>query len=638
MNALYLMENGEILRLKPKTYEIEIPDDSTAPVSNIVQSESAVETVNALLATQTLTRRNATRRTARGGRGRGTTRGRGRGRAIRPPQTLLEQVPEAAIEVVEAVVQNMFTREQMRMALVRSNMNADAAINILFDGGDAEDEEEDEEENEFDDEFDDDEDEEEEDEDAEDEDAEEPDAENVIVADLELETATEITVNDDNSKSTNIKPTVINSETNSTKPNVDSCASVPKTSFRQDMIESVDPVPNITVFDQIILVESEYTYKSITSLSSDLVALADNYIDLIPETDPEANNEKSVPSIKPIRKYTIENMDFGELRLQETVPLPLSCPNTPFKDTQMETSDIPSNSITTETSKFECDVDEMNTSVPIFSRLCSSDSLCFFTTSNSFYGMFVDAKLAENIQTPKNLQKLPEEIKIDFQHMEVKCLNALVYTKTKGVFSFGFEPHIRLMPDSCSNASSQDEETSLATNQLFTSEELRSIRRQAMQEVYGDPDYSDEYSEDEDSETEVDIVRAIERIKKDKGSVKFKIGSLVTKSSGIIYPTGTKCFYEGMAYELSQNFNKASGSRSEDVKLTPGNKTVCAETVTFLDSKITNAAEDGVIVAMNGQFACVQFLNEEFDIVSVKDLKARSVKVAATDFLKNIIK
>jgi hypothetical protein len=244
--------------------------------------------------------------------------------------------------------------------------------------------------------------------------------------------------------------------------------------------------------------------------------------------------------------------------------------------------------------------------------------------------MFVDTKLIEKVKTPKNLQKLPEEIDNDYQHMEVKCLNALVYTKTKGVFSFGFEPHIRLMPDACSNASSQDEETLLATNQLFSSEELRGIRRQAMQEVYGDPDYSDEYSEDEDSETEVDIVRAIERIKKDKGSVKFKIGSLVTKSSGIIYPTGTKCFYEGMAYELSQNFNKGSGTRSEDVKLTPGDKTVCAETVTFLDSRITNAAEDGVIVAMNGQFACVQFLNEEFDIVSVKELKARSVKVTAT--------
>ena len=191
------------------------------------------------------------------------------------------------------------------------------------------------------------------------------------------------------------------------------------------------------------------------------------------------------------------------------------------------------------------------------------------------------------------------------------------------------------MPDSCSNASSQDEEqtnsSSQATNNLFSSEELRDIRRQAMQEVYGDPDYSDEYSEDEDSEAEEEIVRAIERIKKDKSTVKFKVGSLVTKSAGVIYPAKTKCFYDGLVYELSQNFNKSSVGRNEEVKLTPGNKTVSSEIVTFLDSRIVNSAEDGTIVALNGPNACVQYLNNEYKIVPVKELKPRIAKPADTE-------
>jgi hypothetical protein len=318
------MENGEILRLKPKTYEIETPDGSSIPTVPSIQPESTIEVVNSLLATQTLTRRNATRRTVRGGRGRGT-RGRGRGQAARPPQTLIEQVPEAAIEVVEAVVQNMFTREQMRVALVRSNMNADAAINILFDGGDAEDEEEDEEEDEFEDEFDDEDDDGEE----ENEDVEEEDE---VVADSDTETALDTAPNIDDSHNTNHELNKVDTETNATKPDVDSHSSLPKSSSRQVLIDSVDPVPNITVFDQITLVRSDYSYKSITSLSSDLVALSDNYIDLVPETDAEAVPEKSIETIKAHRKYNIDDIDFGDLKVQETVPLPLSCPNTPVKD------------------------------------------------------------------------------------------------------------------------------------------------------------------------------------------------------------------------------------------------------------------------------------------------------------------
>merc|ERR1712178_431011 len=109
---------------------------------------------NSLTNPTTLTRRNAQRR----GRG----RGRG-GHSSRPTQSMLEAVSEAHIEIVELVVQNMFTRDQIRNALVRSSMNPDAAINLLFDGGDGgdnEDEDDDEDEDDLEDYFEDEEEEE----------------------------------------------------------------------------------------------------------------------------------------------------------------------------------------------------------------------------------------------------------------------------------------------------------------------------------------------------------------------------------------------------------------------------------------------------------------------------------------------
>ena len=303
----FLMETGKIFRLKPKTHEIEAPSDNnqntTNNTSNTENSNSNNRltntasltsalidaTLNSLTNPTTLTRRNAQRRgRGRGvvrGRGRGGFRGRGRGgHSSRPTQSMLEAVSEAHIEIVELVVQNMFTRDQIRNALVRSSMNPDAAINLLFDGGDGgdnEDEDDDEDEDDLEDYF---EDEEEEDDYDEDDDESENERNNqndqndAPDSDSDVEQNTTVPVS-----TLVVAPTVIDeSEPKNDKKDEKiekTETSTPKKSLKEDLINSVQPVSSLTLFDEISTVKSDSIYKSITALASDLVALSDYTLD-----------------------------------------------------------------------------------------------------------------------------------------------------------------------------------------------------------------------------------------------------------------------------------------------------------------------------------------------------------------------